>query len=189
MMKKMFLAAVLVLLVLCGSMSVVFAQETSSALKIGVVDLYKAVNESEQGKKAKADLEGMIKSKQEALESKGRAIEKLRSDLEKQGDVLSADAKKNKAEEYERLTREYQRNMADSQNEVRKKEAELTGRIIKTIRDIVLQIAQQGKYSLILERAEGLVLSVDPSLDITDTVISQLDSSGASSSSKPKKKK
>jgi outer membrane protein len=186
MMKKMILAAVLALLVLCGSMSVVFAQETSSALKIGVVDLYRAVNDSEQGKKAKADLEATIKSKQEALESKGRAIEKLRSDLEKQGDVLSADAKKNKADEYERLTREYQRNMADSQNEVRKKEAELTGRIMKSIREVVLQIAQQGKYSLILERAEGLVLAADPSLDITDTVISQVDSS---SPSKPKKKK
>lgn len=182
-MKKIVLAAVVVLFVLCGSMSVVLAEETASALKIGVVDLYKAVNESEQGKKAKADLEATIKSKQEALESKGRAIEKLRSDLEKQGDVLSAEAKKNKSEEYERLTREYQRNMADSQNEVRKKEGELTGRIIKTIREVVLQMGQGGKYTIILERAEGLVLFVDQSLDITDAVISQLDSS------KPKKKK
>ena len=185
-MKKMVLAAVFGIFVLVFTLSTVLAQETSSALKIGVVDLYKSVNESEQGKKAKADLEAMIKGKQESLESKGRAIEKLRSELEKQGDVLSADAKKNKAEEYERLTREYQRNMADSQNEVRKKEAELTGRIIKSIREIVLKMAQDGKYSLILERAEGLVLSVDPSLDITDAVISQLDST---SPAKPKKKK
>jgi outer membrane protein len=183
-MKKMMLAAVVVLFVLCGSMSVVLAEETtSSSFKIGVVDLYKAVNESEHGKKAKADLEAMIKSKQEALESKGRAIEKLRSELEKQGDVLSAEAKKNKGEEYERLTREYQRNMTDSQNEVRKRESELTGRIIKTIRDVVLKMAQEGKYTLILERAEGLVLYVDASLDITDAVISELDSSN------PKKKK
>jgi len=182
-MKKLLLALVAVLFVLCGSISAVQAQEAVPALKIGIVDISKAVQDSEQGKKAKTELESMIKSKQGALESKGRAIEKLRSELEAQGDVLSADAKKTKAEEYERLTREYQRNMADSQNEVRKKENELIGRIIKTVREVVLALAQEGKYTLILERAEGLVLFVDPSLDMTDAVVGRLDSS------KPKKKK
>jgi outer membrane protein len=171
------------LFVLFGSISMALAQE--AAFKIGVVDLYKAVNESEQGKKANADLESMIKSKKEALEAKGRAIEKLRSELEKQGDVLSADAKKNKAEEYERLTREYQRNASDSENEVRKKQGELTGRIIKQLREIIMAMAKEEKYTMILERADGLVLYADASIDITDKVISQMDGSSA----KPKKKK
>jgi outer membrane protein len=181
MMKKILLVAVLGLFLLLSSLAPVFAQE--AALKVGVVDLYKAIQESNQGKKAKADLESMVKSKQEALESKGRAIEKLRTDLEKQGDALSETAKKNKADEYERLTREYQRNMADSQNEIRKKESELLGRVVKQIGDIVTAIAQEEKYSLVLERANGVVLFVDASIDITDKVISQLDSA------KPKKKK
>lgn len=183
-MKRMLLAVVIGLFIIVGSMSPVLAEE-QAALKVGVVDLYKAVNDSEQGKKAKAELESIVKSKQEALEAKGRAIEKLRADIEKQGDALSVDAKKNKAEEYERVTRDYQRNMADSQNEVRKKEGELTGRIIKQIREIVLAMAAEEKYSIILERAEGLVLYVDASLDVTDQVISKLDSS----SPKSKKKK
>jgi outer membrane protein len=184
MMKRMVLAVVIGLFIIAGLMSPVLAEETA-ALKIGVVDLYKAVNDSEQGKKAKAELESIVKSKQEALEAKGRAIEKLRADIEKQGDALSADAKKNKAEEYERLTREYQRNMADSQNEVRKKESELTGRIIKQLREIVMAMAAEDKYSIIFERADGVVLFVNPSLDVTDEVISRLDSTKA----KPKKKK
>jgi outer membrane protein len=183
MMKKIVLIGTIALFVLFGSISMALAQE--AAFKIGVVDLYKAVNESEQGKKANADLESMIKSKKEALEAKGRAIEKLRSELEKQGDVLSADAKKNKAEEYERLTREYQRNASDSENEVRKKQGELTGRIIKQLREIILALAKEEKYTMILERADGLVLYADGSIDITDKVISQMDGSSA----KPKKKK
>jgi outer membrane protein len=191
MMRK--IAAVLFagIFVLCATISIALAQESAaaSAQKIGVVDIYKAVNDSEQGKKAKAELESMIKSKQSALESKGRAIEKLRSEIEQQGDVLSADAKKNKAEEYERLTREYQRNMTDSQNEVRKKESELTGRIIKKVGEIVIGLGQEGKYTLILEKQQ--ILFADSSLDLTDTVINRLDSTSSSSSStsKPRKKK
>jgi len=183
-MKKTVLVSIIALFVLFGSISMAPAQE--AAIKIGVVDLYKALNESEQGKKAYVDLESMIKGKKEALEAKGRAIEKLRSELEKQGDALSADAKKNKAEEYERLTREYQRNASDSENELRKKQGELTGRIIKQIRDIIMAMAKEEKYTLILERADGLVLFVDGSIDLTDRVIGQLD---ASTTSKPKKKK
>jgi len=146
-----------------------------AAMKIGLVDLFRAVNESEQGKKAKTELEAMIKVKQDSLEEKGKAIEKLKAELDKQGGVLSGEAKKAKEEEMERLAREYQRNVADSQNDVRKKEGELTGRIVKELRDIVTDIAQEDKYTMVLEKAEGLVLFADKDLDITDKVIKKFD--------------
>ncbi|HMK56186.1 MAG TPA: OmpH family outer membrane protein [Dissulfurispiraceae bacterium] len=172
-MKKLVLMSTLGCFLILFAVSPVLAAD--AALKIGLVDLYKAVNESEQGKKAKSELEAMIKSKQGSLEDKGKAIEKLKGELEKKGGVLSADAKKSKEDEFERLTREYQRTVADSQNEVRKKEGELTGRIVKDIRDIITAIAQEEQYTLILEKAEGLVLFSDKGLDITDKVIQRVD--------------
>ena len=174
MMKKVLLMGVLGVFLLVLAASPVLAAET--AMKVGLVDLFKAVNESEQGKKAKADLESIIKDKQTSLEEKGKAIEKLKGELEKQGGVLSAEAKKSKEEEFERLTREYQRTVADSQNEVRKKEGELTGRIVKELRAVIAGIAQAEQYTLILENAEGLVLFADKGLDITDKVIQKFDS-------------
>lgn len=172
-MKKVVLIGALGLFLLVLAASPVLAAET--AMKVGIVDLYRAVNESEQGKKAKTDLESMIKGKQDALEEKGKAIEKLKGELEKQGGVLSAEAKKSKEEEFERLTREYQRTVADSQNEVRKRESELTGRIVKDLREIINGLAQEEQYTLIMEKAEGLVLFADKSLDITDKVIQKFD--------------
>jgi outer membrane protein len=91
--------------------------------------------------------------------------------------VLSADAKKSKEDEMERLTREYQRTVADSQGEVRKKEGELTGRIVKDIKEIIATIAREENYTLVLENAEGLVLFADKGLDITDKVIQKFDGS------------
>ena len=66
-------AAWLVVVILLLTGSSVFAADT---LKIGFVDLVKALNESESGKKAKADLEFLIKSKQVAIDEKGKGNRK-----------------------------------------------------------------------------------------------------------------
>lgn len=159
-----------------GMLTKASAAET---VKIGVVDLLRALNESEAGKKAKADLEALIKSKQASIDEKGKKIEALKGDLEKQAALISADAKKTKEEELERLIREYQRVVADSQAEVQKKESELTGEILKDLRNVINTVAQEEGYSLILEKAEGLVLYISKHFDITDKITKKYDESKA----------
>ncbi|MDP2156168.1 MAG: OmpH family outer membrane protein [Nitrospirota bacterium] len=165
---------VVVILLLTGTS--VFAADT---LKIGFVDLVRALNESESGKKAKADLEFLIKSKQVTIDEKGKAIEKGKNDFEKQASVLSQDARKSKEEELERLIREYQRLVSDSQGEVKKKEGELTGDILKDIRAIIQKIGQDEAYTLILENAEGQILYSKKEIDLTDVVVKKHNESKA----------
>lgn len=163
-MKKLVFVFVLVFL-LAGSAA------RAENVKIGFVDLVKALNECDTGKKAKADLEFLIKSKQGSLDEKGKAIEKLKGDLEKQASVLSADAKRSKEDELERLIRDYQRMVSDSQNELRKKEGDITGEIIKEIRELVEKTGKEEGYTMIFENAEGMILYSQKELDLTDTVI------------------
>jgi outer membrane protein len=141
------------------------------ALKIGCIDFQKVLNESDAGKKAKTDLEVLVKSKQTTLDEKGKTIEKMKADLEKQASVLSAEAKKSKEEELEKILREYQRLVQDSQTEVKKKELELTDAIIKDIRQIVEKMGEEGGYTLIIERTGGMVLYSTKDIDLTDVVI------------------
>lgn len=143
----------------------------ADVLKIGYIDLRVALNESDPGKKAKVELESLIKTKQAAIDEKGKTIDKLKGEVEKQASVLSAEAKKAKEEEIERLVRDYQRLVQDSQNEVKKRENEVTGSIIKEMRDVIEKIGQEEGYSLILENAEGIILYSKKDLDITDRVI------------------
>ncbi|MCL4457269.1 MAG: OmpH family outer membrane protein [Nitrospirae bacterium] len=167
-MKKILVAVSIMLCIAGGTVSKATAAE---ALKVGIVDLFMALNESEAGKKAKTDLESLIKSKQTVIDEKGKKLEALKGELEKQTAIISAEARKAKEEELERLARDFQRIVTDSQAEVKKKEGELTGGIIKDLRDVINKIAQEEGYSLILERAEGLVLYAAKPLDITDRVI------------------
>ncbi len=169
-------------------LAVVFVLFAGSGLraemKVGIVDLMKVLNESDSGKKAKSDLEALIKSKQSVLDEKGKEIEKLKADLEKQSSVLSADAKKSKEENLEKLMREYQRLVADSQNEVKKRERELTGDILKEIRVIVDKMGEESGYTIILENADGLGLYSKKDINLTDAVIKKYNES-----SKAKNKK
>ena len=141
--------------------------------KIGVVDVQKVLNESESGKKAKSDLETLIRSKQTVIDEKGKGIDKLKADLEKQSSVLSADARKTKEDELEKAVREYQRLVQDAQTEVKKKEGELTEAILKDVREIIDKMGTTDGYSLIIEK--GMVIFSDKAMDITETVMKKFD--------------
>lgn len=149
----------------------------ADVVKFGSMDVQKVLNESEAGKKAKTDLEVLIKAKQSTIDEKGKAIEKLKADIEKQASVLSADARKNKEEELEKSVREYQRLVQDSQAEIKKKEAELTDTILKDIKDLVEKTGETEGYALILEK--GMILYSNKGIDITDTILKKYDESKA----------
>jgi len=159
------------------------ALAADSPVKVGTVNLNRAVNESEQGKKAKEELEAFVKSKQAGLDEIGAKAAKIKEELDKKGDVLSAEARKNKEDELARLTREYQRDAADSQADVRKRENELTHGIITQMLNIVRDIAAEEGYTFILEESQPFLIYADKGLDITDRVIKKFDES------KPKKGK
>ncbi len=168
------IAVIVSVLFLAGMVSMVFNAGSAfgaDGVKIGYVDLRVALNESDSGKKAKAELESVIKTKQAAIDEKGKTIDRMKQELEKQASALSADAKKSKEDEIERLVRDYQRLVQDAQNDVKKKESEITGSILKELRDVVDKIGQADGYSLILENVEGIILYSRKDLDITDRVI------------------
>lgn len=171
---------VLVLLVFLTSS----AMAADMPLKVGLIDLNKAVNESEQGKKAKVELETFIKGKQASLDEIGRKVESLKNELDKQGDAISDGSKKSKEDELARLSRDYQRMAGDSQVEVRKKESELTQAIIAQLRNVIKVVSEEDKYTLILEDNETLVLFEDKALDITDKIIRKFDESQQKSGKK-----
>jgi outer membrane protein len=168
-MKKMLFVAVILMLAVGNA----YADD----IKVGVVDLMKALNESDAGKKAKTELEAAIKAKQTVIDEKGKEIEKMKGDIEKQSSVLSAEAKKSKEDELEKMIREYQRTVSDSQNEVKKRESELTNGILREIRAIVEKMGKDEGYTMIIENAEGIILYSKKDLDLTDAVIKKYNES------------
>ncbi|MBF0329549.1 MAG: OmpH family outer membrane protein [Nitrospirae bacterium] len=149
---------------------------SAADIKIGVVDVRKALFESEAGKRAAADLDVLVKAKQATIDEKAKAIDKVKADLERKASAMSADARKAQEAEMERLVRDYQRIATDSQADLKKKEAELSDDILKEIFDVINKLAQEDKYSLIVEKLSGIVYN-DKALDITEKVIARYNES------------
>lgn len=141
-------------------------------VKIGYVDLQRALNESAAGKKAKEDFRGQVERLETQLKGKKEELDKLKSDLETKGTVM-ADGQRRKLEsEFEQKRLDLKRRFEDSQAELQKKDQELTGKIIQELQGIIKEVGDRDAYTLILELGSSPVLYYKKSADITDDVLS-----------------
>ncbi len=152
--------------VLAGSANTVAAQ-----VKIGVVDLQRAINETEDGRQAKRRLKKVFDERQKSLDSKQQSLKAQKDSLERQQDVLSEDALRKKVEKYQQDLMDLQNEYMQYQQELSTKEAELTQKILEKMQVILRRIGQTDGYTLIIEANEGGVVWVPSNLDLTDILI------------------
>jgi outer membrane protein len=152
--------------ILAGSASAVDAQ-----IKIGVVNLQRAINETEDGRQAQRRLKKLFDERQKSLNSAQESLKAQKDSLERQQDVLSQDALKKKVEKYQEDLMALQNEYVQYQQELSTKEGELTQKILEKMQAILRRIGQSEGYTLIIEANEGGVVWVPTNLDLTDVLI------------------
>lgn len=140
-------------------------------VKIGVVDMQRAMNETEDGRKAKAQLKKIFEERQKTLDKQQNDLKSMKDSLEKQRDVLSRDVLAKKLEEYQKAFAELQTTYMEFQRELGSKEGDLTKSIVERMQRIMRRIGQTDGFTLILERSEGGVVFVPSNYDLTDMLI------------------
>lgn len=171
-------------LLVCIFAAAPFSLALGSELKIGVVDLQKALNSSQKGKKAKAELRAEFEKRSREIEAKKAEVEALRKELEEKASLLSPKAKQAKEEEYRAKLRDLKYAVDDAKAELATKENELSSQILKGLVKLIRQKGKSEGYDLILE-ANGGVIYVAPSLDITSSIVKAYDAaSGLKGTSK-----
>jgi len=156
----------LVLLLLALSSTVASAQEK---VKIGFIDIQRAIAESTAGKRAKDRFQAQVKKAEgDLLKEKGE-LERLKNDLDKKGQLMKEDERRNLEADLQRRYVSYQRSAGDYQQELRQKESEMMGDILKELEAIVNEVGKSEKFLLILERSQ--ILYSDQGIDITNKVI------------------
>lgn len=160
-------AVTLVAALLLASM----APTSSAQVRIAVVDLQRALNETEDGRRAKRQLKRLFKRRQQDLDKAQNELKKMKEDIEKQKNVLSRQALQKRLEEYQKVFVELQTTYVEYQRELAQKEGQLTKRILERMQAILRRIGQAEGYSLIVEANEGGVVWVPTNLDLTDQVI------------------
>ncbi len=154
-------------------MGVVAANFAMAAdMKIGVVDLQKALQSVEEGKKARTTLEKEFNEKKKSIQAEEDALKKVTEDFKKKSMVMSADAKAQKEGEIQERIMKYREMFSKAQVDIQTRERELTEPIINKLRTIVQDISEKDSYSVILERNENAVLYHMKKDDLTDRVVS-----------------
>lgn len=152
-----------------------FSVSAVAEVKIGLVDMQKAIQESAEGKKAKKELENDFNKKKKDLEKMEADLKKKKEDFDKKALVLSDDVKARKQQELQGDFGKYQESVGKNQMEIQKHERELTAPIINKIRKIVDGIAKKENYTVVLEKSDQLVLFSTKEIDLTDRVIREID--------------
>lgn len=141
-------------------------------VKIGYVDLQRALNESSAGKKAKEDFRGQVDKLETQLKGKKEELDRLKEELESKGTVMADDRRRKLETEFESKRLDLKRRFEDSQAELQKKDQELTGKIIQDLQSIIKEVGDRDGFTLILELGSSPVLYFKKSADITDDVLS-----------------
>jgi len=162
-MKRFFLASILAC---CIAATPVFAAD----VKLGYIDMQRALNSSEAGKEAKEQLAARVKKYQDEINAKQEEIKKLKDDLEKQGMLLSESARASKEKDYQQRLKEFQRFTKDAQDELQGKDEEYTRKILEGMESVIQEFGRKNGYSFIFVKNEGM-LFVDEKADVTEEVL------------------
>ena len=165
-MKKTIILATVILSILLLHTTTVRAEE-----KIALVSLQMALNQVNDGKKAKDGLKKEYDAKKKQIDAMKADLEKMSQELEKQQMVLSADALNEKRKELQTKFMDLQNKAATFEKELKTKESDSAQKILTSLRDIVIKLSQQEGYTLVIENSSDTVLYSKGSKDITNDVI------------------
>ena len=145
---RLVLAAALAVLV-----SLLGRSAAAQTMKIAVVDVQRAVMQTEDGLRAQATLKKLFDSRQQELNKRQQELGKQKEDIDKQAKVLSQAALQKKVDDWQKQMVELQTTFVEYNKELEKKQKEMTDPIFERVVGSIKRIAGTDGYDLIVDRA------------------------------------
>lgn len=162
-----------------GIILLLFVWSTNSwaADKIGFINMREIMQNSTAGKKAGEDLKKVAEKKQASIFSAEKELKKMKEELDKQGSILTAGAHRDKEDAYQKKLRDYQLLVNDANEELKKRDQDISLKLLPEIVKIVRAIAEKEKYTLVIDIASTPVPYYAKENDFTKKVIEEYNKS------------
>lgn len=147
----------------------------ATEVKIGVVDIPKAIQETKEGKKIKKQLEDDYNKRKSDLEKRAKDITKMQEDFEKKSLVLSEEARAKKMMEIDKEKAQYMELREKNMQDLAKKDRDLSQPMIKKLNEVISDIAKKQGFTVILHKNDQNLVWASKEVDITDEVIKALE--------------
>lgn len=141
-------------------------------MKIAVVNVQRAIGESNEAKAMIAKLETDVTADNEAVKKLNSEITQMQEKFVKDGEVMSDAEKRRMQKELEDKNTEYQFLANKLQKVVNERQQEILGQMAPKLDAVLKDIIAKQTYDLVIHRQN--VLYVDPKYDITAQVTEQL---------------
>ncbi|CAB1079772.1 hypothetical protein D1AOALGA4SA_7477 [Olavius algarvensis Delta 1 endosymbiont] len=154
-------------------MAMLARTSTYAEAKVGFINLQRLVNESKMGQAARDEFQKMRQDKETVVAAKLREVNELRELINKAGDKMSAQDKRTKLLALQKSNKEYQRLVSDVKEDILREDRQLVSIILQKADGVLKKVAKRLNYTIILKDA-NVIGYLDPSVDITDEVIKEL---------------
>jgi len=153
--------------------SLVFVWSTSSFAvdKIGFINLQEIMQNSNAGKKAAEEFKKFYEKETQEIKSSEKELKKMKDELEKQGSIMTQSSQKEKETIYQKKLRDYQLLVNDTNEELKKRDQEMTQKLMPGIMKIVRTIAEKEKFTLVIDVATMPIPYYAKENDFSKTVI------------------
>jgi outer membrane protein len=157
--------------VVAGAMLVVLGAAIPSyaEMKLAFVDVQRALNECDAGKKAKGDFQSRMTGVQERLQRQQTEVQSLKDELEKKGMLMSAEQRQSLQDQYESKLKNFERDYKDSRDDLQRRDNDITSRIVHDLAQIIRQVGERDGYTIVMEK--GSILWGASNIDVTDQII------------------
>ena len=163
---KIRLTALTVFLALIGLPLASHAQS-----KIGIINFNFALANTDEGKKALADMKKKYEPKQQELERLQKEIQSIQDQLNKPAPGLSNDDQRRLTRELEDKQKNLKRWTDDAQSDLAADRDEAIRRLGQKMVRIIGDYAQQNNFTLILDGAQVPIYYAAKGIDITDEMV------------------
>ena len=147
----------------------------SAEIKVGCVDIQRAMNECQAGIEAKNLIAKEMEKLQKLFGDRQKELQIMKENLDKQSPMMKPDVRVAKEKDFQTKVRDYQRWLEDNQKEIQQKGMEMERTVLQGIQKVVKKIAEEEGYTLVLEKNENIVLFSSKTIDFTDRVIKGFD--------------
>lgn len=139
--------------------------------KAAYVDIQRAVQEVDEGKAARARLQGIVEQKQKALQAEQEGLKKEKDDFEKQAATMTEEVKRQKGEALQKKLYEFGQRFEVGRTELAGIERKELAGMFPKMEVLIGQMAQREGFTMVFDKSSSGLAWAPPALDLTNELI------------------
>jgi outer membrane protein len=148
----------------------VSAAHAQQVVRIGFIDPVRLIEQAPQGGRALEQLEIEFQPSNESLMKQHNRVQEMEAELERNILVISASDAQVRQREIDNLKRRLKRSQQEAREDYNLRRNEEIGKLQALVREIVVELAKEQGYDLIIEQA----VYVSDAVNLTDQVLGRL---------------